>query len=56
MHNTPRQFKARTLLLNSAYPLVAVAAVISILVPKAIVLCDTICHLTFAVLAYQFYW
>lgn len=56
MSNTPRKFKGRTLLMNTAYPLVGMACVISILVPKAIVFCDTICHFTFVVLAYQFYW
>lgn len=51
-----KQFTARTLILLAYYPVVATAALVSISIPKAIILCDTVCHLAFTVCAYQFFW
>lgn len=56
LRNTPKQLIERTLLMNSAYIIVATACVASLLVPSAMVIGDSVCHLTFAMLGYQFFW
>lgn len=50
-----KQFTTRTLILLCYYPIVAAAALISISLPKSIILCDTICHFAFTICAYQFF-
>lgn len=55
LRSTPKQLVERTLLMNSAYPIVATASVASLLVPSAMVIGDSVCHLTFAMLGYQFF-
>lgn len=50
-----KQFTTRTLILLSYYPIVGAAALISIILPKAIILSDTICHFSFTICAYQFF-
>lgn len=54
--STPARLLGRTIIMNSAYLIVATAAVASLLVPSAMVIADSVCHLTFAVLAYQYFW
>lgn len=56
LKNTPKKYLSRSLALVSAYPVIGAAAVTSCFIPRASVLCDSICHLTFAVLAYQYFW
>lgn len=56
IRNTPTNFLARTMTLVGIYPVVGMAALTSVLVPKAIIFCDTICHISFTICAYQFFW
>lgn len=56
IRNTPTHLLARTMTLCAIYPVVATAALTSVLVPRAIIFCDTICHMGFTICAYQFYW
>ncbi|XP_055692219.1 organic solute transporter alpha-like protein [Lutzomyia longipalpis] len=53
VRRTPKSFLARTLLLCGIYQIVSAAAFVSILVPRAILLCDTVAHLTFSFCTYQ---
>ncbi|XP_059622913.1 organic solute transporter alpha-like protein [Phlebotomus argentipes] len=53
VRRTPKDFLARTLMLCGIYQIVSAAAFVSILVPRAILLCDTVAHLTFAFCTYQ---
>ncbi|GAB0090720.1 Organic solute transporter alpha-like protein [Sergentomyia squamirostris] len=53
VRRTPKEFLARTLLLCAIYQIVSAVAFVSILVPRAILLCDTVAHLTFAFCTYQ---
>lgn len=55
LRHTPTNYKARTLLLCGVYTIVAFAALVSLIVYRAAVFCDSVCHYTFVLCAYQFF-
>ncbi|XP_058129157.1 organic solute transporter alpha-like protein [Anopheles ziemanni] len=55
LHRTPKQFKTKSVLLLSIYPLITLFSVVSIAVPRAFFLCDTVMHVYFMVCAYVFF-
>uniref|UniRef100_A0A182TBW7 Uncharacterized protein n=1 Tax=Anopheles maculatus TaxID=74869 RepID=A0A182TBW7_9DIPT len=55
LHRTPKQFKTKSILLLTIYPLVTLFGVVSISVPRAFFLCDTVMHVYFMICAYVFF-
>ncbi|KFB37455.1 AGAP001974-PA-like protein [Anopheles sinensis] len=55
LHRTPKQFKTKSVLLLTIYPLITLFSVVSIAVPRAFFLCDTVMHVYFMVCAYVFF-
>lgn len=55
LRHTPSEYRARTLLLCSVYMIVGLAAFISLIVYQAFVFCDSVCHFTFLLCAYQYF-
>ncbi|XP_053671214.1 organic solute transporter alpha-like protein [Anopheles nili] len=55
LHRTPKQFKTKSILLLTIYPLVTLFGVVSISVPRAYFLCDTVMHVYFMICAYVFF-
>lgn len=53
--NTPTKYRTRTLLLCAVYIIVGAAAFISLLAYEAFVFCDSVCHFTFLLCAYQYF-
>ncbi|XP_052865002.1 organic solute transporter alpha-like protein [Anopheles cruzii] len=52
LHQTPKQFKSKSILLLAIYPLIALFSVVSISVPSSFFLCDTVMHIYFMICAY----
>lgn len=55
LRNTPSEYRARTLLLCSVYIIVGLAAFTSLIAYQAFVFCDSVCHFTFLLCAYQYF-
>lgn len=55
LRRTPTEYRARTLLLCAVYSIVGVTAFISLVAYRAFVFCDSVCHFTFLLCAYQFF-
>lgn len=55
LQSTPPKHLARTLTLCGVYTIVGAASLTSLIVYRANVLCDAICHFTFVIGAYQFF-
>uniref|UniRef100_A0A182QJU1 Organic solute transporter alpha-like protein n=1 Tax=Anopheles farauti TaxID=69004 RepID=A0A182QJU1_9DIPT len=55
LHRTPKQFKTKSILLLTIYPLVTLFGVVSISAPRAYFLCDTVMHVYFMICAYVFF-
>uniref|UniRef100_A0A182PKH2 Organic solute transporter alpha-like protein n=1 Tax=Anopheles epiroticus TaxID=199890 RepID=A0A182PKH2_9DIPT len=55
LHRAPKQFKTKSILLLTIYPLVTLFGVVSISVPRAYFLCDTVMHVYFMICAYIFF-
>lgn len=56
LQNTPKRYVSRTLLLCSIYTIVAASSLTSMLVPRALLFCESISVITFALCSYQFFW
>lgn len=52
---TPTKYLARTLMLCGVYSIIGTAALTSLIAYPAALFCDSICHFTFTVGAYQFF-
>lgn len=52
---TPTKYLGRTLLLCSVYTIVGSAALVSLIVYRAYVFCDSVCHFAFLLCAYQYF-
>ncbi|XP_041762182.1 organic solute transporter alpha-like protein [Anopheles merus] len=55
LHRTPKQFKTKSILLLTIYPLITLFGVVSVAVPRAFFLCDTVMHVYFMICAYVFF-
>lgn len=55
LQNTPSKYMARTLILCGIYTITGTAAFVSLVIYRAAVLCDSICHFAFLLCAYQFF-
>lgn len=55
LRNTPTIHLARTLMLCGIYTIVGSAALVSLIVYRAAVFCDSVCHFTFVICAYQYF-
>ncbi|XP_055544539.1 organic solute transporter alpha-like protein [Wyeomyia smithii] len=55
LRQSPKRFKTKTIIVLLIYPVVAALAIISILIPKAYFICDTVSHIYFMICAYVFY-
>lgn len=53
--NTPTKYLARTLILCGVYSIVGSAALVSLIVYRASVFCDSVCHFAFTLCAYQYF-
>lgn len=53
--NTPSNYLTRTLILCGVYTIVGGAALISLIVYRANVFCDSVCHFAFVLCAYQYF-
>lgn len=53
IRRTPKQFLSRTLILCGVYQIVAASSLVSMLVPRAVLICDTVSHFAFIFCAYQ---
>lgn len=52
---TPAEYRARTLLLCSIYVIIGLATFVSLVAYQAFVFCDSVCHFTFVLCAYQYF-
>ncbi|XP_053693396.1 organic solute transporter alpha-like protein [Sabethes cyaneus] len=55
LSHSPKRFKTKTIIVLLIYPVVAALAIMSILIPKAYFICDTVSHIYFMICAYVFY-
>ncbi|KAG4070700.1 hypothetical protein HA402_013620 [Bradysia odoriphaga] len=55
LQNTPKPFVSRTLLLCGIYTIVAASSFTSLLVPRALLFCESISVVTFTLCSYQFF-
>lgn len=55
LRNTPKKFVSRTLLLCGIYTIVAASSLTSILVPRALLFCESVSVVTFGLCSYQFF-
>lgn len=52
---TPAEYRARTLILCSVYVIIGLATFVSLVAYQAFVFCDSVCHFTFVLCAYQYF-
>lgn len=52
---TPAEYRARTLILCSVYSIIGLATFVSLVAYQAFVFCDSVCHFTFLLCAYQYF-
>lgn len=55
IRHTPSNYLARTLMLCGVYTITASAAFVSLIVYRASVFCDSVCHFAFLLCAYQYF-
>lgn len=55
LKHTPAEYRARTLILSSVYVIIGLATFVSLIAYQAFVFCDSVCHFTFVVCAYQYF-
>ncbi|XP_037032997.1 organic solute transporter alpha-like protein isoform X2 [Bradysia coprophila] len=55
LQNTPKPFVSRTLILCGIYTIVAASSFTSLLVPRALLFCESISVVTFALCSYQYF-
>lgn len=55
LRHTPTKYLARTLMLCGIYTIVGSAAMVSLIAYRAFVFCDSVCHFTFLLCAYQYF-
>lgn len=55
LQNTPSKYQSRTIILCGIYSVTASAALVSLIVYRAAVLCDSIAHFAFVMGAYQYF-
>lgn len=56
LRDTPKRFVSRTYLLCGIYTIVAGSALTSMLVPRALLFCESLSVITFTLCSYQFFW
>lgn len=55
LQNTPSKFKSRTIMLCGIYSITASSALVSLVVYRSAVFCDSVSHFAFVMCAYQYF-